>query len=111
MTTAIAPRHAAEGSDELRMRLLSYGFTRKEIDDADRMPEQLILSTLSEASCSALELSTHAWWKGRARRFDLAFNRLRATGQIDFSYRYWHVVSVEIVEPEPPKKQVQRSLF
>ena len=100
-----------DGSEALRQRLSSYGFTRAEIDDPDRLPEQLILSTLAESSCTASELTRARWFTDRGRRWLLAFERLRATGEIDFRGGFWHVVSVETVEPEPVKKQLQRSLF
>jgi hypothetical protein len=112
MTTVLNTRvPCVDNSEALRQRLSSYGFTRAEIDDADRMPEALILATLSEQSCTASELTRARWFTDRGRRFLLAFERLRATGQIDFSGGFWHVVSVETAEPEPVKKQLQRSLF
>jgi hypothetical protein len=102
---------------ELNQRLSSYGFRLDELADRDRMPEQLILSHLADTPSTAVELESQRWWKDRARRFDLAFHRLRATGQIEFANALWRVVRSPLAEratdPRPVKavEQKQRSLF
>lgn len=111
MTTATAPRHAAEGSEAFLVRMISYGFTRAELADRDRMPEQLVLSHLADTPTAGPDLSQLRWWKDRPRRHDLAFHRLRVTGQIDFVGGVWRTVSQDTPVPAPVKKQVQRSLF
>ena len=107
---------------ELNNRLISYGFRRDELADKDRLPEQLILSHLAETPSTAPELESQRWWKDRARRMDLAFHRLRASQQIDFSGGRWRASqTVERGESadRPPTaapgaagpKPKQRSLF
>jgi hypothetical protein len=113
MTAAIDTRApCGDRSEDLRIRLASYGFTRQEIADTDRLPEQLILSTLAIEPTTALALKACRWWMDRPRRLDLAFERLRATGKIVFGEGgLWRVVSQEKAERKPAPRVVQRSLF
>lgn len=107
---------------ELNKRLLACGFRRDEVAEPDRLPEQLILSHLVDTPSTAVELESQRWWKDRARRMDLAFHRLRASGQIEFAKAdcekaRWQVVRSPLAEraaePRPDKavQHKQRSLF
>ena len=113
-------------SNSLEIQLRACGFKSHEIAEPEGMPEQLVLAACAEPGISIRELMQERWYQQQPRRFELAFERLKRTGRINFGHGFGEVwIVAEAIEkrkameaaiakhaaPPAATKPVQRSLF